>query len=83
MKNRYLLQLLLCGVMLYYAIPRLDVYASGAEGIFAISWVVFALLVLSGSLLGLLYSPKTDLRQKKADQHSNKITKKKSVRSYS
>ena len=83
MKNRYILQLLLCGVMMYYAIPRLDVYAGGAEGIFAISWVAFALLVTSGSLIGLLYSPKQESRHSKAIQKPVSMSKKKSVRSFS
>jgi hypothetical protein len=59
MHNRLLLCLLLCGVLLYYGVPRLSVGASGLEGIFALSWLVFALIVVSGNLIGLLYNPKT------------------------
>ncbi|MCC3356438.1 hypothetical protein [Bacillus sp. REN16] len=59
MHNRLLLCLLLCGVMLYYGVPRLAIGASGLEGIFAISWLVFALIVVSGNLIGLLYNPKS------------------------
>ncbi|HWO75487.1 MAG TPA: hypothetical protein VNM69_06140 [Bacillus sp. (in: firmicutes)] len=83
MKNRYILQLLICGVMMYYAIPRLDVYASGPEGVFAISWVAFALLVLSGSLIGLLYTPKQESQPRKVIQRPVRMNKKKSLRSYS
>ncbi|MDR7077806.1 hypothetical protein J2Y03_002832 [Neobacillus niacini] len=57
-KNRYLLCLLLCGFMLYLAVPRLSVGTEGLEGIFAISWLAFALIVIAGNLTGLLYSPK-------------------------
>ncbi|MEH7238107.1 hypothetical protein [Bacillus sp. JJ1562] len=59
MHNRLLLCLLLCGVLLYYGVPRLTIGAEGLEGIFAISWLVFALIVVSGNLIGLLYNPKS------------------------
>ncbi|MBU8879695.1 hypothetical protein BGM26_11925 [Bacillus sp. FJAT-29790] len=57
-KNRYLLCLLVCGLLLYYAVPRLGVFSGGLEGIFAISWLAFALFVIAGNLTALLYSPK-------------------------
>ncbi|MCM3568298.1 hypothetical protein [Neobacillus mesonae] len=57
-KNRYLLCLLLCGFMLYFAVPRLSVTADGLQGIFAIAWLAFALMVIAGNLTGLLYAPK-------------------------
>jgi hypothetical protein len=57
-KNRYLLCLLVCGLLLYYAAPRLDVFSKGGEGVFAISWLAFALIVIAGNLTALLYSPK-------------------------
>lgn len=57
-KNRYLLCLLLCGLMLYYAAPRMGVFNGGAEGIFAISWLALALFVIAGNLSALLYAPK-------------------------
>jgi hypothetical protein len=55
--NRYLLCILLCGLMLYYAVPKLSVEAQGAEGIFAGAWLLLALFVLAGNLTGLLFSP--------------------------
>jgi hypothetical protein len=57
-KNRYLLCLLLCGFMLYFAVPRLSVFAEGLEGVFALSWIAFALIVMAGNLTAMLYSPK-------------------------
>ncbi|MCM3116642.1 hypothetical protein M3610_15300 [Neobacillus sp. MER 74] len=57
-KNRYLLCLLLCGFLLYYGVPRISIYADGAEGIFSVAWLAFALMVIAGNLTGLLYSPK-------------------------
>lgn len=57
-KNRYLLCLLACGFLLYFAVPRLNIFSEGIEGIFAISWLAFALIVIAGNLTALLYSPK-------------------------
>ncbi|MFD4816836.1 hypothetical protein ACFVSS_10635 [Peribacillus butanolivorans] len=50
--------LLLCGVMLYYAVPRLSLESGGLESLFAGSWLLFALLAVAGNLTGILYSPK-------------------------
>ncbi|PAE41871.1 hypothetical protein [Bacillus sp. 7884-1] len=65
-KNRYLLCLLLCGFMLYFAVPRLSVFAKGLEGVFAISWLAFALIVLAGNLTAMLYSPKKGAKKRQA-----------------
>lgn len=62
-KNRYLLCLLLCGFMLYFAVPRLTVTAEGAQGVFAIVWLSFALMVMAGNLTALLYSPKRHVQK--------------------
>ncbi len=56
MKNRYLLCLLLCLVLLYFAVPRLAPGAAGLEGVFAISWLAFSFLVIAGNLSALLFS---------------------------
>ncbi|WHY76446.1 hypothetical protein QNH20_20335 [Neobacillus sp. WH10] len=61
-KNRYLLCLLLCGFMLYFAVPKLSVTAEGTQGIFSIVWLSFALIVIAGNLTGLLYSPKKQVQ---------------------
>ncbi len=66
-KNRYLLCLLLCGFMLYFAVPRLSVFAEGLQGTFSLAWLSFALIVIAGNLTGLLYSPK---RTVKKHQHA-------------
>ncbi|MCR2821890.1 hypothetical protein [Lederbergia panacisoli] len=58
MKNRFLLCLLLCGALLYIAVPRLSINAIGMERIFAISWLVFAFIVIAGNLSALLFLPK-------------------------
>ncbi len=46
------------GVLLYYAVPRLTVFAQGLEGWFSLSWLVLAMFVLAGNLAAVLYSPK-------------------------
>ncbi|AOH56072.1 hypothetical protein ABE28_017050 [Peribacillus muralis] len=58
MKQRLLLCLLLCGVMLYYAVPRLSLESGGLRGLFAGCWLLFAMLAVAGNLTGILYSPK-------------------------
>ncbi|PLS02548.1 hypothetical protein [Neobacillus cucumis] len=62
-KNRYLLCLLLAGFMLYFAVPRLSINLDGSHGIFSITWLAFALMVIAGNLTGLLYSPKKPIRK--------------------
>ncbi|WP_139365084.1 hypothetical protein [Litchfieldia alkalitelluris] len=63
MKNRLILCLLICGVLLYYGIPNLSIEAGGLQGIFSISWLALAFIVVGGNLVGLLYSPKKQKQQ--------------------
>lgn len=58
MRNRLLLCLLICGLLLYFAVPRLNVHFSGIDGVFAFSWFMLALFVIGGNLAGFLYSEK-------------------------
>lgn len=73
-KNRYLLCLLVCGLLLYYALPRLNVFASGAEGMFAIMWLFLAFCVIAGNLSGVLF---TEKRHPKKETQLNKRKKQK------
>jgi hypothetical protein len=57
-RNRYLLCLLICGLMLYFAVPRLSLSTNGVEEAFSIVWLMFAMIVMAGNLTGLLYQPK-------------------------
>jgi hypothetical protein len=50
--------------MLYFAVPRLSIHADGLEGIFAISWLAFALIVIAGNLTAMLYSPKKAVKKR-------------------
>ncbi|MDF2038897.1 hypothetical protein P2R12_18200 [Cytobacillus oceanisediminis] len=78
-KNRYLLCLLLCGLMLYYAAPRMGVFNGGTEGIFAISWLALALFVIAGNLTALLFAPKNAAASGK---QVHKMADRKRVRSF-
>jgi hypothetical protein len=69
-RNRYILCLLICAFLLYYAVPRLHVFAQGAEGIFSISWLIFALIVIAGNLTAILYSP-----NKRSGKNKKNLTK--------
>lgn len=80
MHNRLLLCLLLCSVLLYYGVPRLNVGAEGLEGIFAISWLAFALVVISGNLIGLLYNPKSN--QKMPSPQAANAKRRQRIRNY-
>lgn len=78
-KNRYLLCLLLSGLLLYYAVPRISIFNPGAEGVFAYVWLGFALMVIAGNLTGLLYTPN---RQGKQQLKGNKGKKRMKSRYY-
>lgn len=64
-KNRYLLYLLFCGLMLYIGMPELNLTAGGTEALFAGSWLFLALLVFAGNLAAFLYTPKKHARTSK------------------
>ncbi|MGA9227276.1 MAG: hypothetical protein WB217_13110 [Mesobacillus sp.] len=61
-KNKYLLYLLLCGVMIYIAMPELNLASGGTHTLFAGSWLFLALLVFAGNLAAFLYTPKKNLQ---------------------
>jgi hypothetical protein len=77
-KQRYILCLLITGVLLYYAAPRLSIEAGGLEGIFAISWIVLATFVIAGNLAALLFSP---LNASKRSREKVAVPRKKRIRS--
>jgi hypothetical protein len=56
-KNRYILSLLLGIALLYYAVPFLSFDVS-VNGVFSVVWVIFALFVISGNILGIFHSQK-------------------------
>ncbi|OIK11139.1 hypothetical protein [Bacillus sp. MUM 13] len=72
MKQRLLLCLLLCGVLLYYAAPRLSFEQGGAQSAFAGTWLVFAFCAAAGNLTGMLYTPKKRKRISKEKRPGKK-----------
>ena len=74
-KNRYIICLLVSGMLLYFAVPRLSVSSGGVEGIFAITWLSFALMVISGNLVGLFYTPRSKRKQQISDNQVKKRIK--------
>lgn len=78
-KNRYLLCLLLCGVLFYYGIPNLAPYNEGIAGIFSVSWLLLALMVVAGNLTALLYVPNG---QHKATRKARQLHRKRKLRYY-
>lgn len=58
MRNRLIISLLISGILLYYAVPHLVLQTNSLEGIFSLGWLGLAFIVISGNLIGLLYSPK-------------------------
>lgn len=78
-KNRYLLCLLGCGFLLYFAIPRVNIFGEGLEGIFAISWLAFALIVVAGNLSALLYAPR---KRRSGAASVQKLNERKRARSF-
>lgn len=58
--------------MLYFAVPRLSVTAAGAQGYFAITWLIFALIVIAGNLTALLYSPKRKTQKVQVEKLAKK-----------
>jgi len=65
MRERLLFCLLFIGIMLYYAIPRLQFTGSMEEVIFSISWLMFALLALGGNIATVLYMPRRTVKIRK------------------
>jgi hypothetical protein len=58
--------------MLYYAVPKLSIFADGLEGVFAIAWLSFALMVIAGNLTAMLYSPKRMAKNRQSQQLKRK-----------
>jgi hypothetical protein len=62
-KNRYLLYLLVCGLMLYFAVPRMS-FSAGSDGLFAGAWLMLAFCVVAGNLSAFLYTPKRKMAKR-------------------
>lgn len=73
MKNRYLICLLVTAVMLYFALPELNPMEAGLKGVFAISWIAFAIIVVAGNFSAFLFSPNMQKRMKVKKDSATKI----------
>jgi hypothetical protein len=58
--------------MLYFAVPRLSVGAEGLTGIFAVSWLALALMVIAGNLTAILHSPKKTVKRRQQPRMNKK-----------
>lgn len=74
-KQRYFICLLLAGMMLYYAVPRLNVFAEGLPGMFSIGWLVFAAIVIAGNLSALLFTPYASRAPRKQAEQKKSVRK--------
>lgn len=63
-KNRYLLYLLICGLLLYYALPNLPIHVEGTGAIFSLAWLGLLLFAFAGNLSALLFSPRSTVQRK-------------------
>jgi len=75
-RNRYLLYLLNCGVLLYFGLPHLQLHGTGLARLFAISWLIFLFFAFAGNLAAYLYTPRR--YRKKAVQVQSKRVKERS-----
>jgi hypothetical protein len=80
MRNNALLSLLLCGLMLYYAVPRFTVDVNSTQGIFSLAWLLLAFLVIGGNVSSLLYAPKKRQTLRKNVHHMDRKVLKKQMR---
>jgi accessory gene regulator protein AgrB len=71
-KNRYILCMLVGAFLMYFAVPRFSMFAEGLEGIFTASWMLLALLVISGNLSAVLYAPKKKPKTRKLTKQTAK-----------
>ncbi|PLR68403.1 MULTISPECIES: hypothetical protein [Bacillaceae] len=71
-----ILYILLAGVAVYFAVPRLDFSSSSSlESLFSLIWLLFALLVIGGNLVGIIYAPKKRITRHAALQKMSAKTK--------
>lgn len=55
LRQRLWFCLLLIGILLYYAVPRLNFYGTVEERIFAGAWLFFAVCTIGGNVAAVLF----------------------------
>lgn len=78
MRERLLFCLLLIGMMLYYALPKLSFTGSTEQTIFSVSWLLLAFLAVGGNVATVLFSSNRKQGKKMKKSH----VEKKRVREY-
>ncbi len=76
MRQRLFLSILGALALIYLAIPRLPIGEGGLAHVFSLSWLLFAIIVIGGNLVGLLYSKNLQISTqniKKRQKDRNKI----------
>ncbi|WP_100405103.1 hypothetical protein [Bacillus solitudinis] len=58
MRQRFLISFLIATTILVYSFGRLPLNGQGLEKVFAVCWLVFAIVVIFGNLYGLLHKRK-------------------------
>ncbi|GAF64328.1 hypothetical protein BTS2_1220 [Bacillus sp. TS-2] len=79
MRQRYVISLLIAGILLMYSIDYFSLASSGLELAFYISWLLFGGCVLLGNFIGLLYSNKKPVSIK---EDAVKVNENKGFREY-
>lgn len=76
-KNRLLLCFLLGIAILFYGVPYLNFQGDLKSVLFSVAWLLFALIVISGNMIALLYGKRVNrsatIRQKIPAQKEQKI----------
>ncbi|WYP25513.1 hypothetical protein NSQ54_14465 [Alkalihalobacillus sp. FSL W8-0930] len=70
MKQRYFICLLLAGVLISYGIQYLPLGESGVKGWFALSWLVFAGIVLLSNLMAWVRANTKNQTQKQTQRET-------------
>lgn len=76
-KNRLLLCFLLGIAILFYGVPYLNFQGDLKSVLFSVAWLLFALIVISGNMIALLYGKRVNrsatIRHKIPSQKEQKI----------
>ncbi|QOY33902.1 hypothetical protein AWH56_014210 [Anaerobacillus isosaccharinicus] len=80
-KNRLLLCFLLGIAILFYGVPYLNFQGDLKSVLFSVAWLLFALIVISGNMIALLYGKRVN--RSATIRHNIPAKKKQKIRQYS
>ncbi|MEH6942387.1 hypothetical protein [Bacillus sp. JJ722] len=78
MRERLFFCILVIGVMLYYAIPKLNFFGTLEERLFALSWLILAFFAIGGNVAAVLFAP----TRKRVHKKKKRQLEKKRVHDY-